>query len=472
MDHIKKEGHIWSRFADEYKLELVGGVIMLLVTALLPLVKAPTEAIWLLGVMSVVLPLAVGTLRAHIATTLSTLTRDWHDTYGRASRLHGAMSGLSGLRLAHAHIILDRAIKDVEHTQAGRIPLDPATYYSCIIDEMRHAPAGSEVYAVNCLNLLRWTEDPRQRRYDIENRAAADRGVSINRICIVDGSVLKDPLAASARSILREQLAHSGIQLRLVFRHHLMDVSDRVRDWVLFKSPERRVYVDFPDSIDETRVTRAELVVDNMATDRYEEDFRVLSSYALPEEQTARLLEGQEVQVQGAAPRTAQPSESGATPADFEEPQSSLAKTPAPIETMTQYTLQRPVVSCKDAAAAKNIPLENELKTLILTTGQTFVALELPGNAQAHLRAIKNALAAQEAFLASDQELSALGLEPGTVCAVREPVWSMTHLITRRLLTLDYVSTNAGTLTHYVKFSPQIFKGARYYLVGDFEAVP
>lgn len=141
----------------------------------------------------------------------------------------------------------------------------------------------------------------------------------------------------------------------------------------------------------------------------------------------------------------------------------------APGLSMETRDLAKPVVSCDEAAAARGIPLENELKTLLLKTQNGFVAAHLPGNGMLSLRKIKNRLELAEAYLADPEDLLAMGLSAGTVSAVLDPVWSMPHLVSRRLLDMREVMTNNGTRTGYFAFDPAILVEAKDVIVADIE---
>jgi prolyl-tRNA editing enzyme YbaK/EbsC (Cys-tRNA(Pro) deacylase) len=132
------------------------------------------------------------------------------------------------------------------------------------------------------------------------------------------------------------------------------------------------------------------------------------------------------------------------------------------------HYLDRTVVTCAEAATAKKIPPEHELKTLISETSVGVVAVHVPGNRVVALRAVKKALNCREARLASKAKLSSLGLAQGTVSPVLDPVWYMQHLVCDAVLTLGFVSTNNGTLTGYFKFSPDILLRARKVMRGSF----
>lgn len=85
------------------------------------------------------------------------------------------------------------------------------------------------------------------------------------------------------------------------------------------------------------------------------------------------------------------------------------------------------------------------------------------------LRAIKLALNVAQARLAPDHELGALGLEPGTVHPFAPTLWDMKQLVTREVLRLDWVTTNAGEPDRYVVFDPALLLSAPAISVGDFE---
>jgi prolyl-tRNA editing enzyme YbaK/EbsC (Cys-tRNA(Pro) deacylase) len=133
------------------------------------------------------------------------------------------------------------------------------------------------------------------------------------------------------------------------------------------------------------------------------------------------------------------------------------------------HRLKSEVVSCEQAAAAKRIPLANELKTIIVDTSLGIRAVHVPGNKRVSLRAVKRALACNQAFIAPPECLQRLGLKPGTVCPVLNPVWAMTHLISKAVLDLTFVSTNNGRLSEYLLFPPGLLLGARRVLVGTFD---
>ena len=140
-----------------------------------------------------------------------------------------------------------------------------------------------------------------------------------------------------------------------------------------------------------------------------------------------------------------------------------------PGQRLKRLQLSEAVSSCADAAKAKGVGLERELKSLLLTTDQGQVLVSIRGNRRLSLRAIKHALAVDQARLASSSELKALGLAPGTVQPFASALWDMKQLVTQQVLRLDWVTTNAGEHDRYVVFPPTLLLNAPAISVGDFE---
>jgi prolyl-tRNA editing enzyme YbaK/EbsC (Cys-tRNA(Pro) deacylase) len=127
-----------------------------------------------------------------------------------------------------------------------------------------------------------------------------------------------------------------------------------------------------------------------------------------------------------------------------------------------------PVITCKEAAAMRGVALKNELKTLVLETSAGPVAAHLRCDQVASLRAIKKILKTDRARLAHPEELRDRNLSRGAVCAILDPVWSFYHLIDRKVMALEFVTTNNGTTTGCFRFDPTILRLASSYTVVDF----
>ena len=133
-----------------------------------------------------------------------------------------------------------------------------------------------------------------------------------------------------------------------------------------------------------------------------------------------------------------------------------------------QYVLNYEVISCVQAAKAKKIPLENELKSLLLITSSGFLIAHVPGDKKLNNRYIKSAIQCKNVSLASPLDLKKLDLSPGTICAIRDPIWSMTHLISEEVLEKSYISTNDGTRTGFFRFNPKILLLSNSHIIGQY----
>jgi prolyl-tRNA editing enzyme YbaK/EbsC (Cys-tRNA(Pro) deacylase) len=122
---------------------------------------------------------------------------------------------------------------------------------------------------------------------------------------------------------------------------------------------------------------------------------------------------------------------------------------------MKIYYLSRNVISCEEAAREKHIPLKNELKSMVLTTSDGLAVIHIPGDKMVDLRKIKRFLAVREAYLASKEILTQLGIQPGTVSPLVDNIWNLKQLISKEIMSLSFVSTNTGDLNRYVIFHPK-----------------
>jgi prolyl-tRNA editing enzyme YbaK/EbsC (Cys-tRNA(Pro) deacylase) len=366
---------------------------------------------------SVIYPTAVE-IQALLRRTLKNVPPTWNDDLDR--------------------YVLQNIREAIHLASRGHVLLSPGQYYGAIYSEMDNASEHTEIMAVATLSSAFWSEDRDQEHYLKRNQEAVRRGARIRRLFVVPESQWND-----LTPILRPQLL-SNIKVRRAVQR-ISDEALMLEDMVMFldtASGKCSAFIADPAFDNPRRIRRGRLLLDSS------------------EREHLRLMFEQ----------------AWATAPDIFLHQ--LNQTPETVDVniepalnLKEYRLDKPVVTCEDASAAKCIPLENELKTLILRTSRGYIALNLPADSDADLRTVKTALEVEQACLASADELKALGLSPGTVCAVRNPVWEMPLLVSRRLLRLSYVSTNNGTLRGFYKFEPTILLTARSVMLGDFERV-
>ncbi len=366
---------------------------------------------------SVVYPATVE-IQALLRRTLKTVPSAWHDELDR--------------------YVLQNIREAIHLASRGHVLLSPGQYYGAIYSEMDNASHGTEILAVATLSSAFWSEDRDQEHYLKRNQEAVQRGATIRRLFVVPESQWNDLIP-----ILRPQLL-ANIQVRRAVQR-LSNEALQLEDMVMFldvASGKCSTFIADPAFDNPRRIRRGRLLLDPHEREHLHKIFEQAWATA-PVVSLHQIDHPNRVDI-----------------ADIE-----------PARTMKDYGLDKPVVTCEEAAAAKCIPIENELKTLVLQTSKGYVALNLPADSDADLRSVKAALEVEQAYLAGPDELKALGLSPGTVSVVRKPVWDMPLLISRRLLKLSFVSTNNGTLRGFYKFEPSILLTAQSVMLGDFERI-
>jgi len=333
-------------------------------------------------------------------------------------------------------LVLIPFLRTAVRSRRGEIPLNPSQYYQCILHEIALAEKGWEVFAVSTISSDLWSSDTNQLNYAKRNLQAVQREAKICRLFI-----LPEGKSDEFTETIRKQL-DSGVEIR-VADTRLLAETNALEDLVIFRSPDSsRAYICSP-AIDNPRHIRSgRLVLDPDQCGDLLNAFRGGWDAAMDADDYFR--------------------------SRSYEVAAYTSKLP-PGLTMPVHKLDHPVVTCEEAAAAKAIKLASELKSLILETSSGLVAVHLPGDGILSLRAVKDFIEAEEAYLADPETLLTLGLSPGTVSAVLDPVWSMPHLISRRIFDRDILSTNNRTKTGYFLFDPVVLTRADNVRIGDFE---
>lgn len=330
--------------------------------------------------------------------------------------------------------VVNRFVHDVSNLQGNELILSQTEYFSQLNREIDTAAEGSELIAIATMSANMWDRDPEQTIYATKNLEASKRKVKIKRLFICSDKDWND-----VYDNVEKQL-DAGIEVRRISPSVMRDIKHLV-DVAIFRSPNdtARGYIAEKDIHNLSRIRRGRIVF-NMRSDHptleaFDRAWSLASSAKVAE--TPMALVANTVDPPGAS--------------------------------MEILNLDTNVVSCDQAASAKGIPLKNELKSIILATSDGMVALHLRGDRRVSLRAVKNTLDVKQAYMLPASELEKIGLVAGTVSAVLEPVWSMPHLISRSVLALEYVSTNARVLDQYFKFKPEILLQAKSTFIGDFE---
>jgi predicted nucleotide-binding protein/prolyl-tRNA editing enzyme YbaK/EbsC (Cys-tRNA(Pro) deacylase) len=329
-------------------------------------------------------------------------------------------------------LILTPFLLSLRTALRGELLLTPGQYYTSLDNEISQAGPGTEILAVSTISSQIWSNDKDQQNYFTRNIDAAARGATIRRLF-----VLPEDLNAGLESIIRLQDL-SGIQVRIADPRHA-PLFNALDDIVLFvrsgATPRIIGYVALPAFNNPGRLRGGKVLLDEDECQHQRRAFESSWAWSM-------------------------------RPHELDSWHRISGKRP-PGATMAAAWLGRPVISCEDAASARGIPLCNELKTLIVETSAGLIAAHIPGDRTLSLRAVKEVLETEQASLSSPDNLRSLGLTPGTVSAILDPVWSLPHLIDRAVLGLEFVATNNKTTTGYFRFDPQILITASSYTLAD-----
>ncbi|QUY43493.1 TIR domain-containing protein [Acaryochloris marina] len=314
----------------------------------------------------------------------------------------------------------------------GEFTLDISQYYNSLFTALSSI-AGTDIRikAVSLLSHEIWDSDPFQLQYQDYNLQAGKEGVPIQRIFVINDGV-EPSLWATIQKQLENNIQVKVVDARLFSKFANLD------DIVLLQGTAySRCYKSQQFFNATNRLKSANLNLNTNYCNDLSLSFDAL--WKLAKQPTPNIVRMQ---------------------------QKSIAP---PGDTFEIYDLDHDVITCEQAAEAKAIPLQNELKTIVTKTSNGIIALHLRGDRQIYWRAVKNILDVKEAEMLSKEDLAKLHLSDGTVSAILDPVWSMAHLISREVIQLDFVSTNNSTRRQYFRFDPLVLLSTAKHMIGSFE---
>ena len=116
-----------------------------------------------------------------------------------------------------------------------------------------------------------------------------------------------------------------------------------------------------------------------------------------------------------------------------------------------RITEHSPVITCTQAAKARGICLERELKTLVLRSKQVFLAAHLRGSDSLDSLLLRQLVGSRHLVFLSEAHLARFNLSPGRINPWRVPCdWK--NYVCRRVLQQSTMMTNAGALNKGVEF--------------------
>jgi hypothetical protein len=269
-----------SRKLDNHGPEIIGGILLLAISALLRFIGVSPDVAWFAGIMSVLLPLSVAATKHYFTSVLDEFVRNRQETEGRAARVGTILGEIDGLQFSSAQKLVDATLIELEKIKRGVIPLDAAQYFHEIMDRMHRAPSGTQVHAVNVIDELRWRLDPREVNFLRANFEALSREVTINRIFVLSRTQFFTGNPQQRIEILKQQAGHEKLKLWIVWKETLVGQEHRCRDWVAFDKPSLVMFTDYADPIDHTRVAHGEMMMNQHDIEPFLSDFSILLEVA------------------------------------------------------------------------------------------------------------------------------------------------------------------------------------------------
>jgi prolyl-tRNA editing enzyme YbaK/EbsC (Cys-tRNA(Pro) deacylase) len=312
----------------------------------------------------------------------------------------------------------------------GEFILNTTQYYDSILSRLSVAGSETEILAISVLSPEVWERDPLQQRFYEYNVIAKRNGTKIRRLFIASDDQISDYW-----SIIQKQQS-DGISVKVI-HPRIFSQHDKLDDSITFKDiQDIRCYRTIQYYDNPYNLKGAELILHvkkcNERIDVFNNVWKNAKTPIAPKFQTKKNY-------------------------------------PPPGLTMKPLFLDHEVITCEEAAKARGINLQNELKTLVLQTPTGLIAAHIPGNCVLSLNAVKNAIAERNLKIADPENIAKIGLEAGTVCPILNPIWEMSHIISKKLLSLDFVMTNNGSKRGYYKFDPVVLTNANSIIIGNFE---
>jgi prolyl-tRNA editing enzyme YbaK/EbsC (Cys-tRNA(Pro) deacylase) len=125
------------------------------------------------------------------------------------------------------------------------------------------------------------------------------------------------------------------------------------------------------------------------------------------------------------------------------------------------------VVSCEDAAKARGIKLDLELKSILMQSKFHTFAVHIRGSDKINSKHVKLAVNSKSLRFLRVEELAVYNLHSGLI----NP-WNIEfcdyHLLCEKIFKNEFMTTNNGTFTQGVKFSPNELKTLKHVKTGAF----
>lgn len=273
----------------DFKVEIILGSIGLLITSMLPKIGISNDVVWLIAVMVVILPIIMSSFKIFLNTALNRAIQEASVGTGLSNLLAYKISTLPESYIIFAREILAETIQKIDQIGLGIIPLRVEDYFYRLIEEARNLQAHDEVIAVNSFDERRFEHDPRENNYFEENiKAVKEREAKINRIFIYDDREINTSTGLEKLRAIKKN-EDSGINVSIVKKSKMINQNDLLFDWVMFNCTKARLYVDYQDIVDETRVCYAEIRLNESDIEKFRNNYKRLLNHSISQNEKLEL---------------------------------------------------------------------------------------------------------------------------------------------------------------------------------------
>ena len=275
------------------KLEIIGILVTLIIVIITPFfLQVRNDTAFFAGIIIVLLFYYTILIKQHLHNEIVKTKKEFYDGADLANTMSQKLAHMQKSNLIHAKKILDIAHKQIKNIEKGIIPLSEIEYFRKVIDESRKLKSRDTVLSVNTFDERRFIDDPRQRIYLEENINAVENfNINFQRIFVINSRLLlqEDDIGKERISAICNNI-DNGITVILVEKKRLLGCNDLLKDWVLFNREVPKLFIDYQDEGDKTRVHNGELIINNTKINDFRKNFSSLKNYAMSYTEMNKLL--------------------------------------------------------------------------------------------------------------------------------------------------------------------------------------
>jgi hypothetical protein len=289
MKSEKRDGRV--SLVEKHIAETILSVALIGTTIIMKMLKSiDDQTAWIITILTATIGLSIALTKDYFWKVAEVLVTRHNAIESKAGTIGAILETLGGKGFKHANSIVDKALEKLQKIPDGRIPLETSEYFEELFDAIQNVPSNCTILAVNSINMSRWTDDPRQRRYERANYEAIKRGARIRRVFVLEKKEMESQRRAEICRTIAEQ-KDNGIQIDVVWLEDIRNNHELHDDFVLFDHGEPSLFLDVFDPHDTSRVLSGELVTDEKAIAEYRRKFDRLLNCALEEDFLKGLLD-------------------------------------------------------------------------------------------------------------------------------------------------------------------------------------